>query len=174
MSKPNITSIASVEDRSLPIFDELDALAERIRQRAFGLFAQRGFAAGDDMRDWLRAEREICWPASELVENGDYALTLELPGYKPDDITVTATPRELIVKAERRVGREDGDDNDTESVVRWSELHRDEVYRHVALPADIDPERVTAEYRHGLLTVKAPKTGKPQSPSTRIKVSSAA
>jgi hypothetical protein len=37
-----------------------DALAaeEQIRMRAFELYRERGGTAGDDMSDWLRAERE--------------------------------------------------------------------------------------------------------------------
>ena len=37
-----------------------DVTTARVRQRAYELFLQRGGAPGDDLRDWLNAEREIC------------------------------------------------------------------------------------------------------------------
>ena len=43
----------------------------RIQQRAFELFAGRGFASGHDVEDWVSAERELCWPATELAERGE-------------------------------------------------------------------------------------------------------
>ncbi|HZR58564.1 MAG TPA: DUF2934 domain-containing protein [Terriglobales bacterium] len=34
-------------------------LEEKIRQRAYELYAERGYVAGYEHEDWLRAEREI-------------------------------------------------------------------------------------------------------------------
>ncbi len=176
MSKPKITRVPSVDDRSLPVFAELETLTEKIRRRAFELFSERGFAEGDEFNDWYRAEREICWPASELVENDDgYELKLELAGFDAGDITVTATPRELVVEAAHQVRKGDaGDDDDSHPVVRWSELHRENVCRSVTLPAAIDADRVKAEFKRGLLTVRAPKTDDPADAPRRIDVSTAA
>jgi hypothetical protein len=50
--------------------EEMEALSDTIRERAFGLFQSRGGRDGNDVDDWLRAERDVIWsPAVELTEN---------------------------------------------------------------------------------------------------------
>ena len=67
-----VRTVPSTEDRSLPIFAEFDKIADRIRDRAYAMFRERGFSDGYDLEDWLSAERQICWPTAEL-EEGDKA-----------------------------------------------------------------------------------------------------
>ena len=55
---------------ALSLFESLNELQEAIRQRAFGLFEERGTVHGNDMEDWLRAERELVWvPKAETMED---------------------------------------------------------------------------------------------------------
>ena len=92
MSRVPVEKVPSTEDRRLPIFAEVEDVMKRISERAFSLFANRGFSMGMDLDDWFRAEREICWPAAELCEEeGKFELKVELPGFDPGDITVTVT-----------------------------------------------------------------------------------
>ena len=88
---------------NLLVFKEMESVFDRIRARAFDLFSRRGFGDGHVLEDWLAAEREICWPAGELVEQ-DKAVTLSvaLPGFEPADISVTATPHQLVVHAKSK------------------------------------------------------------------------
>ncbi len=107
------------------------------------------------LNDWLTAERELCWPASELVEREkDYTLSVAMAGFKPTDITVTATPRELIVHGAVEETR--GNQAEEERVC-WSEFRSNDVYRRVELPAEILVDKVSARFEHGLLTITAPK-----------------
>ena len=100
MPNLDIQKVSEPQDRALPIFAEFDQLVDRIRERAFSLFDGRGRGPGNDMDDWLTAEREICWPAGELSESDDaYELDVALAGFEPGDLSITATPSELIVKA---------------------------------------------------------------------------
>lgn len=170
MSKLNVARVPSIEDRKLPIFDEFNEIAEKIRIRAFNLFANRGFNGGNDLEDWLLAEREICWPTAELVEEDDeFEVKVALAGFEPKDITVTATPRELIIKAAHREERTH-DDDDKDAKVHWSEFRGSNVYRRIPLPADIDVKKVSAEFEHGMLEIEAPKmTGKQPSRSKAAK-----
>lgn len=157
MSRLIVQKVPSAEDRSLPIFDEFNEVAERIRIRAYSLSKRRGFGEGHDLDDWLTAEREICWPSAELVEEDDFfEIKVALPGFEVDDITVTATPNELIIKAAHSL--EDQDSADDEGVrVCWSELRTDDVFRHIELPSSIDVDNVTAKLRSGMLEIEAPK-----------------
>lgn len=159
MSKLSIQKVKSAEDRRLPIFRELDEIADRIRVRAFNLFANRGYSEGRDLDDWLTAQREICWPAAELIEKDDkFEANVALAGFEPGDIEVTATPRELIVKASRK--KEQKKDKDEEGVkVRWSEFQSNEVYRQIDFPEDVDVAKIEAEFSDGMLEIEAPKSG---------------
>jgi len=174
MSKLNVEKVPSVEDRHLPIFDEFNEIADKIRVRAFNLFADRGFDVGNDVADWLQAEREICWPSAELVEDEDeYEVKVALAGFDRDDITVTATPREVIVKAshsdeQKKSGKEDG------HKIHWSEFRSNDVYRRIPLPSDVDVSKIEAEFEHGMLEIEAPKArpGGTEGKSKKIKVKS--
>jgi HSP20 family protein len=172
MSKLSIQKVPSPEDRKLPIFEELDEVAKRIRVRAYNLFANRGFSSGHELEDWFTAQREICWPAAELVEEDDeFEVKVALAGFEPKEISVTATPRELIIKASHSDERKESEDRNG-ARVRWSEFHSNDVYRQIAFPADVDVARVTAEFEKGMLEIEAPKLkGKKNPASKNIKVS---
>jgi HSP20 family molecular chaperone IbpA len=156
MPKVEVQKVPAADDRSLPIFSELEQLADRIRLEAYNLFARRGSGDGHALDDWLAAEREICWPSAELSErNGNYTLKVALAGFEPDDIAVTATPREIIVKAARKHEEKSTDEGDTN--LRWSETRSNEVFRRVALPAPVDVEKTSARFKNGQLEIVAPK-----------------
>jgi HSP20 family molecular chaperone IbpA len=133
MSNLKIEKVPAGETRNLPVFAEVDRLMEQVSKEAYELFARRGYEDGCDLDDWLAAERLVFSPDTEIVETGaDYQVRMPLAGVEPADISVTATPRELIVKAIA-------------------------VLRRVQLPADIALERLRATFSDGLLTIIAPK-----------------
>lgn len=167
MSKLNIQTVPSPEERKLSIFQEIDDVADQIRVRAYNLFANRGFTAGHEVEDWLTAEHEICWPMAELVEEDDeFEIKVALAGFEPDEISLTAAPREVIVKASHKDERKEEDEN-----VRWSEFRSNKVYRRIALPSDVDVTKIEAEFENGMLEIEAPKLkGKPKA-ARKIKVS---
>jgi len=139
---------------TLPVFEELDRRMEEVRHRAYDLFAARGFAPGHELDDWLAAEDEVLgWPAAELVEkDSEFEMDLTLPGFEPRDIEVFAEPDSVTVHAaaETKAGEEH------EHVI-WSEFGRNEVFRKVTFPTDVDLPRMKAELSNGLLRIHAPK-----------------
>jgi HSP20 family protein len=154
MPQLEIQRVRKPEDRSLPIFEELDRLADRIRVQAYNLFARRGGGDGHALDDWINAERELCGPSAEVVElDGEYALKVALGGFEPNEIAVTATPREVIVKASHE-HRRSSDEKDAK--VRWSEFRSNDIYRRVPLPVSVDVEKVTATFKNGVLKIVAP------------------
>lgn len=166
MSKVKINKVESNEDRSLPVFAEFDMMLDRIRQRAHELFHERGASKGRDLDNWLDAEKEICWTASELNEDDDeFELKVALAGFDHDDISVTANPGELMVKAEQMSERK----SDEKSTVHWSEFRDKSVYRRIELPTSIDVDKVEAKLKDGMLIVEAPKAKKAVSKATEQK-----
>lgn len=157
MSAVNIQKAPDRDERSLPIFDEMDRMVRQVRERAFAVFAGRGFEPGNELGDWLTAERELRCPAAELIENDrSFGLNVAVAGFEPRDITVTAAPRELIVRAKTKSIRGDKAEARNEKLC-WSEICRDDVYRRVELPVDIDVSTVTADFDNGMLKITAPK-----------------
>ena len=100
-------------------------------------------------------------------------MKVALAGFEPDDITVTATPTELLVKAchkDESASKDEGDG----SKVRWTEFHSNQVYRQIPLPGSTDVNKVQANFSHGMLEVKLPKAGGKPDAKKKVKISSAA
>ena len=156
MSRLNIQKVRTTNDRTLPIFAEVEQLADRIRMQAYNLFAHRGAGDGHALDDWLTAERDVCWPAAELAEReGEFLLNVALAGFEAGDVTVTATPREIIVKAGRK--HEQASAGKGEPKLRWTEFRSDNVFRRVELPVPVEVEKISANFENGLLKILAPK-----------------
>ena len=147
---------------TLPVFKEMESVFDRIRARAFDLSLRRGFGDGHALDDWLAAEREICWATGELVEQ-EKAVTLSvaLPGFEAADISVTATPHQLVVHAKSRIESQKEQEAKKGQRICWSEFRSNDVYRQVELPKDIDPQSVAASLHNGLLKIVATKADKP-------------
>ena len=169
-----VEKVSSDENRTLPVFDEFEKIADQIRERAFNLFASRGFGEGNDLDDWLEAERQICWPKSEITEKGNgYELDIALAGYKPEEVSVTATPSQIIVKAEHETSKKKTGKGDEAKTI-WSEFRSENAYRRFALPMDIDVDKIEASYRDGMLAIKAPKRPRKEKVVRKVDISSAA
>jgi HSP20 family protein len=166
MQEIRVQKVKQPEDRKLPIFKDVEELMTRIRDRAFELFSRRGHEHGHALDDWLAAEREICWAASELTEEDkEYHMEVALAGFEPAEISVSATPRELIVHAATKA------EHAEKGKVAWSQFSSNDVYRRVEFDTEINVDKVTAKFKNGLLKIVAPKLARPKQ---EIAVSSAA
>ena len=85
-----------------PLLQETIDLLDSVQMRAFELFERRGGSAGNDVGDWLQAEKEVFRvPDMELAESeGEFQLQLALPGFDAKDIRVAALPQAVIVEGE--------------------------------------------------------------------------
>jgi HSP20 family protein len=105
-------------------------------------------------------------PAVDILEGDrDVVIRAELPGLEPKDVTIAVENNILTLKGERR----------TEAETKKENYHRMErsfgaFRRSFALPATLDSDRVTAEFKNGLLTVTLPKkeTVKPRTIEVRV------
>ncbi len=177
MRKPKIDMVPAAEDRSLPVFEEFEKVMDRVRSRAYDLFKSHTFGNGNAIEDWLKAEHEICWPGAELVEGDDaFTVKVALAGFSGGDITVTATPSELIVKAvQESTTPAEASEVEHPETVHWSDFHFENVYRKIGLPSDVDVKKVTATFKDGMLTISAPKSAaEPKPAPKKVEISSAA
>jgi HSP20 family molecular chaperone IbpA len=133
--------------------NEIARLNERITRRAFEIFQNRGGEPGLDLDNWLTAEKELVWkPAIEMSEKDNaIVLNLAVPGIDPKEIQIEATPDDLFVKAEtHHEHRQD------EGSIYACEFHSGSMFRLVHFPKQINAEKVKAEIKNGILSIRAP------------------
>lgn len=120
---------------------EMD-LFDRVRERAYELFCERGGEAGHEHEDWLRAEEEVmCGADAAVVETGrGVRLRCRLPGFPASGIRVRAGDGEIVVEAERK-GEGAG-------------LEIRNVYRRMSTGAALDADGVTAVWDGAVLEVR--------------------
>jgi HSP20 family protein len=87
------------------------------------------------------------------VQEDDNAVTVraEAPGFEPSDFDIQVRGQELVLRAAHKAEAEEKERGSRE----W---RRQEFYRSVPLPAGIDPEKVEATYRNGILSVTLPRS----------------
>jgi HSP20 family protein len=104
--------------------------------------------------DWfngLGGPRAPRWAPMDAYRAGDhYVVHFDLPGINADSLEVTAENNTLTVRAERRPAAPDG----AQYVV--SERPMGSFSRQMVLGDGLDLEKVSADYRDGVLTVTIP------------------
>ena len=92
-------------------------------------------------------------PAVDIyeTENHDVVIKAELPDMTREDIEVTVENNTLTLKGERKVPADVKDEQ-----FRRVERHYGAFSRSFTLPNTVDASRVSAEYKHGVLTVRLP------------------
>jgi HSP20 family molecular chaperone IbpA len=137
-----------------PTLKALQDTVEMVRQRAFELFEHRGYAPGNELADWVQAERDLFWvPPAELAETGnDVEITVAVPGFDPKEVHVTAQPGEILIQ-----GNHEKHVEQRERGVLYTEFEGKALYRRFEIAQPIDVGHVTANVENGMLTVKAPK-----------------
>ena len=93
-------------------------------------------------------------PPVEMFEKEDkFVIKVELPGMKAEDVDVSVVGDRLVVKGERK----------SETEVKEEDYYTcercyGECSRTVALPTDVDAEKIEASFEDGVLEVTFPKT----------------
>ncbi|HET7769517.1 MAG TPA: Hsp20/alpha crystallin family protein [Chloroflexota bacterium] len=105
-------------------------------------------------------------PRADVFEkDGALIVEVELPGMDRDSISVTLDGGDLLISGERKSAGEvkEGD------YVRCERSHGS-FFRRIALPFEVDSERVEATYIDGVLRVKVPKPETARSRTVKIAV----
>jgi len=138
--------------RPSSILDEMKDMQDRIMRRAYELFEQHGNRLGRDLENWTQAEREIAWkPAFELSEkDGRFQLEAAISGVNPKDIDIEVTPEDIVLKAETQHQH-----TEQKGLVHYCEFESGKMFRAIHLPKKIDPDKVKAEFKDGLLRLTA-------------------
>ena len=96
---------------------------------------------------------EPWYPSVDMFEDeGNLVIKAELAGMSKDDIDVNIEDGTLTLSGERKSDNE---------VVADQYYRRERTYgkflRTFALPADVDPDKISAEFKDGVLKIEIPK-----------------
>ena len=93
------------------------------------------------------------WPAVDVSEDDDnYLVEVELPGMSEKDVEVKVENGVLTIASRKDESREEKD----ESYIRKERRHYS-FSRSFSLPDNVDLEKVTANFKNGLLDIAVPK-----------------
>lgn len=103
-------------------------------------------------------------PPLDLTESKDMVtVRLDVPGLEPSDLHLNLQEHTLTIRGEKRIEREDK----TETRYR-QERQYGQFTRIVRLPASVNPDKVNATFRNGVLTVILQKL--PEAKGTEIPI----
>ena len=136
-------------------WDQIQRMEDRVMRRAYDIFRGNGSSIGQDLDNWLTAERELVRkPAIEITEKDNrFEIKIAVTGIEPKDLKVEVTEKDLLVKGETRTEKKED-----KGEVHTSEFQSGSVFRSIHLPKKVDPDKVKADLKNGLLTVTAPIT----------------
>lgn len=92
-------------------------------------------------------------------------IEIDAPGVKREDIDITLSDNSLMVKGKRESKKEEKKES-------YHRIERDygEFERRLALPCEVDPDRVEANLKDGVLTIILPKSAKAKEHERKIEV----
>jgi HSP20 family protein len=131
---------------SRPTFDNPFSDFDRLRREMLRLFET---VAGDTFGD---VGAGIFPPMNITQDDENFYVRAEVPGIKPDELSISANRNRVSLAGKREIQRE-------HERVSYHRKERAEgnFNRTVTLPTEVDAERVDAKYVDGILTLTLPK-----------------
>jgi HSP20 family protein len=160
MSNKSGTALSSTAGREFLAFDPFRSFEERMR-RVFGegFYPFKEF----DKENWSLG---VWSPTCDIYETeSDIVVKAELPEVNKEDVNVSIDNNVLTIRGERKFSKETKKEN-------YHRLERSygEFGRSFTLPNFVDPGKVSAEFKDGLLRVTLPKReeAKPKQVEVRV------
>lgn len=100
---------------------------------------------------------DVSMNADELV------VQAQLPGIKPDDVDITVENGTLTIRGETASETREG-----EGDFLVQEIRRGTVSRSISLPNGVEPDKATATFENGVLTLRIPKADEVKPRQIRI------
>lgn len=145
MSKEEEKNETPSKRERVPIQD-LMAIKETMNDLFSDLFTGKQIRSLPSGKEWV--------PFIDIYETKEtIGILVDIPGMKPKDVEIIATPNQLIIKGERR----------PEKDVKQEEYILQEHYyghftRTIELPYPVKPKEIKALYKDGTLEIKLPKS----------------
>lgn len=158
-TQPAIKSVPKqiqLQSTSPAFWQEVGDLLERLEKRAYELFEWRGRQIGNDLTDWLNAERELFRVAAVDITEKDnrVIIRVETPGFKAEELEIHLDADLLVVKGRKKEQTASKDEK-----TWYSESQSKQLFRRVVLPTRVDPGQAKATLNNGVLEISAAKAG---------------
>jgi HSP20 family protein len=136
---------------------EIDKLFDDMTWRPSRLF---------EMRPWTRVPT---LPAADIVEkDGDFVMTLDVPGMDEKDIEVKLSDNAVTIRGEKTEEKQEEKED-----YRLSERRHGSFVRTFSLPDSVDADKISAAYDKGVLKLVLPKTDSAKKKQRTIEVKAA-
>jgi HSP20 family protein len=115
--------------------------------------------------DWLQAGPSAggSYPPLNIFRKGDdFALVTELPGVRSSELDIQVKGRTVRLSGAKAVAYPE------KASVHRRERLQGRFDRSITLPIEIDQDRVTAEYRDGILAITLPRAERDKPRSIRV------
>lgn len=143
--------------RRLDPFREIDTL-QRQMNRLFEDFITPAAVREQDGFSFI--------PAAEIEDKDDFLnLRLEVPGMKPEDLSIEVMTDSVFISGERRSERKAEEDGKTRSEFRYGRFERT-----IPLPSRVQNTDAKAEYKDGILHLTLPKAEEEKNKVVRVSV----
>jgi HSP20 family protein len=122
----------------------------------------------DPFRDFGFTTPNNSWtPPVDIFQTSEHELVLkaELPDMAPEDIAINIENFVLTLTGEKKVAADIKSEQ-----YHHVERHYGSFSRSFSLPQTVDPSRVTAEYRNGVLSVRLPLRDEARPRSVKVDV----
>ena len=105
------------------------------------------------------------WPAIDVAEDEEsIAVRAEIPGCNAEDIEISVYGNTLTISGEKKLKEEK-----KEKGYYHVESSYGTFRREITLPTDVDPDKVDAACKDGVLTVTLPKAAKAKAVKVKVK-----
>ena len=130
-----------------------------------GLFAVQRAMDNAMRNDWFgtRTSGRGSFPPVNVFSQGeDFVIIAELPGVKKEDLDIQVKGDEVRIRGKKTI------EYDDDVSIHRRERGAGQFDRTLNIPAQIDGERVTAEYRDGILKLHLPRAESDKARSVAI------
>jgi HSP20 family protein len=105
------------------------------------------------------------WPAIDVAEEEDsITVRAEVPGCKAEDIDISVYGNKLTISGEKKL---------TDEKKEKGYYHVESTYgsfrRELALPTDVEQDKIEAECKDGVLSIMLPKAAKARTVKVKVK-----
>ncbi len=143
-------------------FRELDRMRREMERIWGGFLPERAAGRGEiqEFAEWF-PEFDISETKNEII------VRAEIPGIDPKDVNVSLVDNMLTIKGEKKQQLEEKDEN-----YHFIGRNYGTFARAIALPREVQGEKVKASYRDGVLKIVLPKSEEAKEKEVQIKVES--
>jgi HSP20 family protein len=120
---------------------------------------------GSFFGDWPVLSQRGIWPAIDIADSeNEIVVKAEVPGCKAEDIDISVYGNTLTLSGEKKAEEEKKEKGYYHLERSYGSFRRD-----IALPDEVDPNKVEASCKDGVLTVTLPKSEKTRAVKVKVK-----